>query len=43
MNIANMEDLLEQELDESYVEFAIKFLEGFKLTDPQDSCITCLQ
>ena len=43
MNIDDMEDLLEQELDESYVEFAIKFPEGFKLTDPQDSCITCLQ
>ena len=38
-----MEDILKQELDQSYVEFAIKFPEGFKLTDSQDSCITCLQ
>ena len=43
MNIDDMEDILEQELDQSYVQFAIKFPEGFKLADPQDSCITCLQ
>ena len=41
--LTKMEQILEDELNNSYVEFAIKFPEAFRLSLTTDSCITCLQ